>query len=154
MSYYFRKKNGDDKKEDERYKNLTSVKIYTSKATLQKLKDLAKKTKSNISRMCAIAIDNEFDTEEPFNYPCEISTEPYTEYEYASEAQKLYDFFLSFDHRGVHIIIPMLSRRDLGIESRETLMGALRELLEKSMVEKFNYDGRFLKEERYRIKKL
>lgn len=112
------------------------VKVYIPKGTHQLLKEASEDLETPMSRLMAIALDNELDADVPFNYPCPMPDAPYVEYAYANEAGKIMRFLEHFP-TGTSVDTLMLCRRDIGIESRAVFMLAYRELLEKNMIEDF-----------------
>lgn len=105
---------------------------------LQKIKKVAAERDIPAARIIAFAVDNEItESNVPFNYPCEMPSSPYVEYAYAEEAGRLMRFIQRFESNPMTLNQLMLCRRDIGIPSREVLMLAYRELLEKKMVEEY-----------------
>ncbi len=131
---YHRKKIRSQKKRERT--SMAEVKVYMSKETEKILRQIGFERNIPISRLIAIAVDNELDTEVPFNYPCELPETTYKEYLYAAEAGKIMDWLSRCPH-GADVDILCLARRDMGIETRETLLEGLRELLEKDIIEVF-----------------
>lgn len=110
------------------------VKVYLPKGTITLLRQKAYELNQPLSRLCAIAIDNELDQESAFAYPCDVPINPpYIEYEYVDEAGKLLRFLEGLP-RGTTVDSLMLCRRDYGIPLRSTVMLAYRELLAKQMI--------------------
>lgn len=112
------------------------VVIYVPKGTAALLRQASADLETPMSRLAAIAIDNELDAHAPFNYPCPMPEAPYVEYAYATEGGKIMRFLEHFP-QGTSLDTLMLCRRDMGIESRAEFMLGYRELLEKNMVEMF-----------------
>ena len=83
-----------------------------------------------------MAIDNELDSPKPFNYPCELPTDEYKEYAYAKEAGVIYKWMTKLPN-GVSKDTIVLARREFGIDSREVVLGALRDLIKQEMIEEF-----------------
>jgi hypothetical protein len=101
------------------------------------LKDLSQNTGITMSRLIAIAIDNERDQgEAAFHYPVNLPKTEYVEYVFADEAKKIYDFLVKFP-TGTAKDTLMLCRRDFGIKSRSAFCEGLRELLKSGVVEEF-----------------
>ena len=139
MSY--RKFNKKARKKDKSIDAFVSTNVYLPKATANILKDLAATRKLPVSRLVAIAVDNELDVEPSFNYPVKLPDTNYREYAYAKEAGALMDWLSRFPH-GVSLDTIMLCRRDiLGEEEHNTarpvVLEALRELVEKEIAEFF-----------------
>ena len=86
-----------------------------------------------ISRLIAIAIDNELDQPEPFNYPVDLP-DTYTEYLYAKECASILKC-LQKAPTGLGRDMLVLARRDLGIADRAVLLVCLRELYDKGLAE-------------------
>lgn len=110
------------------------INVSVPKKTHQKLVEICKEKKIPLSRACAIAIDNEFDSINPFNFPCEFPDSEYQPYLYTKEAGLILSFLMKLPG-GTGIDSLMLCRREIGVEDRETMMLALRELLEKDLAE-------------------
>ena len=127
MSYYRRNRSKD---------LFESMNFFVPKETRLILEEYRERYKIPISRLVAIAVDNELDARQPFNYPCEIP-EAYTEYLYATEAQKVLEF-LSRLPNGCNLQTIMLARRDIGVPGRKDIMAAIKELFEKNMVTEFH----------------
>ena len=131
------------KREDDPF---VSVTAYIPKSLSLRLSMLSKEIGLPMSRLIGFAIDNELDTEKPFNYDCSLPTDDYVEYQYAGEAGKIINF-LNLIPSGASIDMLMLCRRDIGIPDKFTFLRAMRELIEKDMViagapsvlSKFNY---------------
>lgn len=110
------------------------LKLYLPDETKKILKLKSEESGLPISRLIAIAIDNELDSPSPFTYLCSWPINEYIEYAYVEEAQKIYQYLLKFPS-GIGRDLLMLHRRDIGVTNRNDLMLALRELLEKDMIE-------------------
>lgn len=111
------------------------LRVYVPVKTGELLAKTSSESGVPISRLCAIAIDNELDVEEPFHYPTELPEE-YQEYAHADEAGKIMRYLQRFP-LGTGRDTLMLCRRDIGIKTREGVMAGLRELLETGVVEEF-----------------
>jgi len=116
------------------------VKVYLPKSIAGILKEKRMGTNIPLSRLAAIAIDNELDTDVPFTYTCEIP-ERVTEYLYAAEAGRLLAF-LTRVPSGVARDTIMLCRREIGVMDKDALMGALKELYDKGLVEDIDVRGK------------
>jgi hypothetical protein len=127
------------------------AKVYLPKATLEILRDAGRRLGMPISRLCALAVDNELDAHVPFNYPCPMPETPYKDYEYADEAGKLLAFLKKFPS-GTTVETVMLCRRDIGVESRQSVMHAYRELLAKNLIEEFTGASRRYSHEHVRVR--
>lgn len=113
-----------------------SLNAFLPKKTVQMLEEISEDKRIPLSRLIAIAVDNELDSIPPFNYPTEKPASEYVEFAYADEASKLLEFIEKCP-QGVGLDTLLLVRRDLGIENREIVMLAYRELLEQGLVEVF-----------------
>jgi hypothetical protein len=119
----------------------TAVRAYLPNKTEKMLRHHAQHLGIPMSRLVAIALDNELDTKNPFNYPCNNPKTVYKEYNYAGEAGRILDFLRHFP-KGTTRVTLMLCRRDMDIPDRTLFLEALRELLHTDMVEEFTYTGR------------
>lgn len=111
-----------------------SVRVYLPVSLSKRLKEISRMKGMPMSRLLAIAMDNELDQEEPFRYVCDIPDDDYVEYEHAHAAGKLLEWLLKMP-TGAGVDMMLLARRDIGIFSRESVLRGLRELIEKKMVE-------------------
>jgi hypothetical protein len=122
------------------------VKCYIPKKTYEKLREHSEALHQPMSKLLAIALDNELDAPAPFNYPCVMPNSVFIENAYLEEAQKIVRYLEDFP-KGVARDTLVLARRDIGIESRDTFMLAFRELWEAKIImecappvkSKFNY---------------
>jgi len=113
-----------------------AVNAFLPKHTVKMLEEISDDRRVPVSRLIAIAVDNELDCVPPFNYPITKPASEYVEFAYADEASKLLEF-IERCPQGVGVDTLLLVRRDLGIENREITMLAYRELLEQGLVEVF-----------------
>lgn len=106
-------------------------------------------------RLIQIAIDNELDQEKPFNYPISFPDEDHYEDKYAHEAGLIFKFMQSYSRHGASLMMLLLLRRKVGIDSRERLYGGYKELLDAGMIEEY-YPKRwhFVLPKWYRIAKI
>lgn len=112
------------------------IKVYIPRETFRILKGVSEEREIPVSRLAAIAIDNELDQNPSFNYPCEYPTEKAQEFAYADQAGEVMKYLENFPG-GTSIDTLMLCRRDMGIESRAVLMNAVQELLDAGLIEQF-----------------
>lgn len=135
MRHYNRK---PIRKRDDDSRAMINMNVMVPRATARIIQKVSEETGFPVSRLIAIAIDNEIsESVSAFNYPCLMPSSPFVEYAYAEEAGKLLQFIKQYEEKPMTIEQLMLCRRDAGIPSREVLMLAYRELLEKKMVEEF-----------------
>lgn len=106
--------------------------VYLPRKSVQILREASYEMRLPLTRLVAIAFDNELDSPKPFTYRCDMP-ETYREYLYAGEASRILDF-LNRAPNGADLQHLMLCRRDIGIDDRLTLMGAIQELLEKGLI--------------------
>ncbi len=113
-----------------------AMNAFLPKKTVEMLEEISDDRRIPVSRLIAIAVDNELDCVPKFNYPIEAPASEYVEFAYADEAAKLLEFIEKCPH-GVGLDTLLLVRRDLGIEDRAIVMLAYRELLKQGLVEAF-----------------
>ena len=119
-------------------KMIYEVKGYVCKSTFDYLNNLTKVDGGlPISRYVQIAIDNEMDQEKPFNYPLTWPEGVYLEDQYAHEATLIFTFLRKYSMKGISLMMLLLLRREVGIESREKVYRGYVELLNSGMVEEF-----------------
>lgn len=88
-----------------------------------------------ISRIIAIAIDNELAREKPFELDTKMPTDDFVEHAYIDQAGALLDFMKG--REGFSIDQLLILRNDIGIPDKSVLLLALRECLAKEFVEEF-----------------
>lgn len=109
--------------------------INICKTTHAKLKIIAEERLIPVSKLIAIAIDNELETERPFHFKTIIPEDPpYVEGEYMKEAVKIYNWMIRWFKGGLDVQQLLLCRRDIGIENVEAFLLGFRELIKKDMV--------------------
>lgn len=114
---------------------LVKVPTMIPEKTLEFLKEYSAAEKISVSRLIAIAIDNEMDCSPMFKYFTEIPIDPpYVEGAYHDQAVKLYRYLQKFSY-GLSIDMIVLARREFGLLDRQEALLALRELLEKGLAE-------------------
>ncbi len=84
-------------------------------------------------RLICIALDNERDLAQPFEYPVESPATVFVPHAYSEEAHKLFEFLKKF-RTGLGRDVMLLFRHQMGVANKTTLLLALRELLEMKMV--------------------
>lgn len=113
------------------------MKTWLPKKTAAIIKEKHLETGVAMSRLIAIAVDNELDSTMPFHYPWPSSFPgEYVEYAYAEQAGKLLKFLERFP-TGTQRESILLCRRDIGIETREEIIQAYRELIAQDLIQEF-----------------
>lgn len=140
MSFY-RRKLKEKSKVSGIYKKVV---VYLPASLEAIVRTKALETNMPMSRLIAIAVDNEMDAVEPFHYPCEMPDD-INELDYVTEGGKLYRFIKN--NYGIEYATTLqsliLTRRDLNM-SRETVGIALRAALKSNnIVEVRNKNTRF-----------
>jgi hypothetical protein len=108
-------------------KAVKSCTVFLSHATYDLIKQKSDKVGLPMGKLIAYAIDKELDRENAFNYPCEMPKNEFIEGAYTDEASKIYRYLKRTAPQSIDEL--MLNRRDIGIESKETMMLAIRELM-------------------------
>jgi hypothetical protein len=127
------------------------IKAFIPKQTHSIIRQQAEELGLPMSRLVAIAIDNELDCKTPFNYNVQVPTTPYKAYNFAAEAGRILEFLKCFP-KGTNRMTLILCRRDMNIPDRDTFLEALRELLHADIVEEFTSNGRLTKYDRENVK--
>ena len=110
------------------------VKVYLPRTMLEKLKEIKQQTGVNISRLCAIAVDNEIERDNPFNFDDELP-ESVPEHVYAAEAGRILEY-LSHVPGGLSVQAMVLLRRDMGMENKHDVLCGIAELIRAGAVRK------------------
>lgn len=129
MSTFYQRKKTDD--------IYVMVPVYIPKKTHEMLKARSESNDNPqpVSRLIAIAVDNELDVATPFHYPTDLPSE-YVEYAYAAEAGRLLSFLQKLP-TGIAMDSIVLARRDIGIDDRKILLQCLKELFDKKLIEEY-----------------
>lgn len=114
-------------------KQYGTLSVFLGWEEVKLLKEYSKKYQLPMSRLIAMAVDNEFDQETPFHYPCVLPVTQFIEGAYVEEAQKIMKYLEKFPS-GISRDQLMLNRRSVGIISRENLLLGFRELLENGII--------------------
>ena len=88
-----------------------------------------------ISRLVAIAIDNEMEKDKPFKLDLKLPSE-YVEYAHAKEAGKILDFMRGL-RIGMSLDLLYIMRHDIGISDRDLFLAGFKECIMKEQIEKF-----------------
>lgn len=96
------------------------------------LRKVAHERKLPISRLIWYALDNELDAANAFDYSCPRPTVTYVEFAYRDEAHKIMNFLRKFPE-GMTIDMINIMRRQIGVDNRQVVMLALRELLKSGI---------------------
>jgi len=115
------------------YNPMVMLRIFLPRSLHSMLRAKSDKFGIPMSKLAGYAIDNEFECADPFTYLCELPTNQFVQYAYAEEASQIAKYLLKFT-QGTGRDTIMLSRRDIGIASKEQLMLGFRELLETQVV--------------------
>lgn len=119
-----------------------SVKIqaFISHALAKQLQYYSKRHELPMSRLVAIALDNEiYDNEEniPFKWDYTLPKGEYAEYAFAEEAGRILTFMKN-DEKGMSLDFLLTLRHDIGIKDKKVFLAAFNECLEKEMIEVFD----------------
>jgi hypothetical protein len=123
------------------------VSVILCNALARKLDYLSRERKIPKSRLIALAVDNEFLKEKPFDFELDsIEDEEFVDYAYVTEAGRIIDYLKGNAGHGLDIL--MLARHDMGIPDRKTFLLAFRECWVKGFLEMFKpVKNRFSKAE-------
>ena len=129
-----------------------TVTVYLPVKTAEIISDIAQGNAS-MSRLIAIAVDNELDAPTPFNYECELPKAPFVPYAYSTEASRLAIYIGAYFPTGATLESIMLCRRQFNVPDRLTVMLAFRELMENQILEEFEKENRItgVTQIRYRV---
>lgn len=122
---------------DER--RMIQANAWLSKEHHKKLLELSTSTGLTMSRLIAIAIDNEMFAKKPYqSFATFINAElqPYQEYEFAESAGKIVNYMRGLPS-GLALDLMYILRHDIGIKDGLEFMHAFRECLKKGMLVEF-----------------
>lgn len=123
--------------------DLVDIKAYLPPWLMSKVREISVFKGIPMSRLIGVALDNELLREIPFEcrtiapLPHEV---PVKKFEYADQANKLAKWLRQFP-RGVDRELMILCRKDYGVESREEVLLAWRELFIGNLVEDVKPDN-------------
>jgi hypothetical protein len=112
-----------------------SVPTSLGPKTYEKLQKFSQYHEMSISRLVAIAVDNELQKEKPFEFDLNVPDEKYVDMAYADEAGKILQFLKAYGGMGVDML--MLVREDIGITDKRIFLLAFRELAQKGLIESY-----------------
>jgi hypothetical protein len=124
------------------------IPVFISKKTKQILEEKGFELRERVSRLVAIAIDNELASDPPFRYDAEMPTVEYVENQYSNEAGKILRFLEKFP-TGASLTSLLLCKRDIGILSKAQFMLGFRELIKVDLIEEFKPQSAFARRPGY-----
>jgi hypothetical protein len=111
------------------------VKAWIPKKTADMIAEVSRTKQIPKSRVAAFMIDNAMSVlSEPFDMNIPVKPTTNVENEYAHEAKLIYEF-LKKATQGLGLDCLLMFRRDIGITSKERLVGGYYELLNAHMIE-------------------
>lgn len=130
----------DNYKKDNKMSNdslMVSMKFNTSKHAETKIRGVAGLRKITMSKVIAIAIDNELERDKPFEFDLTLPNSDDTiEYAYADEAGKILSFIKGL-RVGAGLDILVMLRYDIGIPDKKVFLAAFKECLDNDVLESF-----------------
>ncbi len=118
-----------------------AMNVFFPKSIKTVLKEASTAMGLPMSKLVAIAVDNELDSPVPFAYNCLLPSSVFVPHAFVEESAKIVQYLMKFPS-GTGRDQLMLCRRDMGIPSKETFMYAYRELLTVGMIEEVNPPSR------------
>lgn len=113
---------------------MSKVTSFVSMYHRAKLVYYAAQLKLPISRLVAMAIDNELSKEKPFdNFELNFPDEEFIEYAYLEQAGKIIDYLKKVSGFGLDQLL--ILRHDIGVPDKRELLLGLRESLTKGFIE-------------------
>ena len=109
------------------------IKAYVPPMLHARLRDQSRLLGLPMSRLVAIALDNEFDQAEPFNYNTELPDNA-DDYAYVTESDKMLTYICRYPN-GIGRDHLCLARYEFGVNDRSVVLAALKSLLDTGMVE-------------------
>ena len=130
-------------------------KTNIAKSTDQILREISLEREIPISKLIAIAIDNELGTENPFQFHYALPSDLREGIMYPREAGRIKEYMFSTVPNGTGLDQLLLCRRDMGIESKEVFLRAFRDLVAEDFIEYFYpQNAKFHYPKTYRFVKL
>lgn len=109
--------------------------VNISKKIFEKLKNISEEMSLPMSRLIAIAIDNEFESSQPFTYKIDTDLEEYDEDKYIVEAKKVFNYLKKNFKNGIGYDMLLLCRLDFDISDKKKVLLGCRVLLNKELAE-------------------
>ena len=89
-----------------------------------------------LSRLVAIAIENELERDAPFKINLKLPEGQYVENSFADQAGKIYKFMKTL-RTGIELDFAYVLRHDIGIPDKDEFLAGFNECLQQGMIEKF-----------------
>jgi hypothetical protein len=122
------------KKKRNGFKLFPSFMGMTTQAHFAKLQEISKKKNIPLARLIAIAIDNEFQKENPFEFDTTLpEAGTYEEYAFANEAGMIIRFLQKMKH-GAELPILLLLRNEIGVPDKTIFLAAFKEALDLDFI--------------------
>lgn len=114
--------------------NMRRLTVVTSKHAEENIKYIAKAKGVTFSRLIAIAIDNEMERDNPFEFdttfPLESTAEKMV---YSIEGGKILSYMQNI--KGAALETLVLLRHDIGISDKQVFLAALKEVIDNDLIE-------------------
>lgn len=123
------------------------IQVFVPKSIAAILEETSYARQQPLSKLVAIAVYNELETEVPFYFDSTIPNVQFVENQYAKEATMLLDFLTRIG-RGIGLDQIIMCRRDIGFPSKDVTVLAYRELLKAKLIEEY-----YPKESRFKYHK-
>ena len=114
---------------------LKKISASLSPSTYEKVMKLVREKKRPISRLIGIALDNELNRENPFEFNADIPEEEHAEYSFTNEGGKILEFIGT--HEGFGLDLLLLCREDIGVPEKERFLAAFKEIANKDLIEPY-----------------
>lgn len=114
---------------------LSKVAGYVSHARRDQLEKIVQEKKVPLSRLIAIAIERELESEKPFEFDVSLPDDEFVDFAFADEAGKILDYMGKI--AGLSLDLMVLARHDMGVPDRQTFMYAVRECIAKELLVPF-----------------
>lgn len=112
------------------------ARTHLPKSVMRTVEDISAIRKMPISRLIAVAIANELETQKPFTYDVELPET--TDATYTSKAAKIYQY-LKLCGNGMDKKLLVIARNDMGIEDKDEFLKALKLLFDEKMIEQVDF---------------
>lgn len=106
---------------------------FVAKGHKDQLEYWSKIYKLPVSRLIAIAVDNELQRDKPFYLNLELPENDYIEFAFAEEAGKILTFMKTRTHT-VGLDMLLIMRSDIGVPDKEIFLSAFRDLLDRGLI--------------------
>ncbi len=124
-----------DRDQERKEKKLVGNSCVIGEVTHEKLMKVMHEKKLSFSILLAIALDHEFERDEPFSYDVGFPEEDYEEYTFVEQAGKILNYLRVSGGMALEMLVTL--RAEIGVPDKEEFLLGFREAWEKGLIEPY-----------------